>query len=93
MSKTDKELFRDYLNSKEPGNDIDTVGTLYLTGHEYHGVDHVLRDIAVSIIMGDPQPVDELTEAADLFRGVVGNLERLKNGFLAYKAAHVEAAA
>ncbi|MCY1364773.1 hypothetical protein D9M69_515930 [compost metagenome] len=87
MSTTDKELFREYLMSKEPDNDIDTVGTLYLTGHEYHDVDGLLRDIANSIIIGDPQPVEELAEAAEVFRGAAANMDRLKEGFIAYKAA------
>jgi hypothetical protein len=87
MSKTDKELFRDFLNSKERGNDIDTVGTLYLTGHEYDGIDDALRDMANGVIVGGADPTQELDFALQQYRGVVHNLERLMKGFLAYKAA------
>lgn len=86
MSKTDKELFRDYLMSKEAGQD-DSVGTLYLTGHECFGIDEMLRDVVNSIVTADPQPLEELDFLADELRGLLHNLAHVRKGFIAYKAA------
>lgn len=90
MSKTDKELFNDYLLTKEPGSGVDTVGTLYLTGHECFGIDEMLRDVVNSIINADPEPVEELDFLMDELRGLLHNLAHVKKGFLAYKAAQTE---
>lgn len=43
------------------------------------------------ILNGDPEPLPELEFAIQEFRGVVRNLERVKAGFLAYKAAQAAA--
>lgn len=88
MSKTDKELFRDYLMSRETGK-ADTVGTLYLTGHECFGIDAMLRDVMNSIInpTTDPQPIEELDFLMEELRGLLHNLTHLREGFLAFKAA------
>ncbi|MFC6448428.1 hypothetical protein [Shinella zoogloeoides] len=91
MSKSDKELFREYLKSKEPGQ-ADSVGTLYLMGHECFGIDQMLRDVVNSIIYADPQPVEELDFLLEELRGLVHNLAHVRQGFVAYKAAHGEAA-
>jgi hypothetical protein len=87
MPKTDKELFREYLMSKEAGNGTDTPGTLYLTGYAYHELDGLLRDIANSVIMGGVLPDEAIDEAIDTFRNVIADLERVKKGFSTYKAA------
>lgn len=86
MSKTDKELFRDYLNSKLDGG---TVGTTYFgsDNYEYHELDSVLRDIANSVIMGEVPSGEGIDEAIGTFRNVIADLERVKAGFIAYKAA------
>lgn len=88
MSQTDKELFRNYLMSKEAGK-ADTVGTLYLTGHECFGIDAMLRDVMNSIIdpKTDPQPIEELDFLMGELRGLLHNLTHLREGFLAFKAA------
>ncbi|MBX5023042.1 hypothetical protein [Rhizobium lentis] len=86
MSKTDKELFHDYLMSNEPGNGDDTVFRLYLTGHECFGIDEMLNDVVNSIIHADPEPVPELDFLMEELRGLLHNLAHVKKGFLAYKA-------
>jgi hypothetical protein len=86
MAKTDKELFRDYLMSKEKGQS-DNVGALYLTGHECFGIDEMLRDVVNSIVNADPEPVAELDFLMDELRGLLHNLAHVKKGFVAYKAA------
>lgn len=93
MSKTDKELFRDYLMSKEAER-ADTVATLYLTGHECFGIDEMLRDVVTSITNpdADPQPVEELDFLMEELRGLLHNLTHVREGFIAFKAAMKEAA-
>lgn len=88
MSKTDKELFREYLLSKEAGH-ADNVGTLYLTGHDCFGIDAMLRDVMNSIInpTSDPQPVKEIDLLMEELRGVLHNLTHVRAGFIAFKAA------
>jgi hypothetical protein len=88
MTKTDKELFRDYLMSKE-AEQADTVGTLYLTGHECFGIDEMLRDVVNSIIdpNTDPQPVEELDFLISELSGLIHNLTRVRTGFVAHKSA------
>ncbi|MBB3568729.1 hypothetical protein [Rhizobium sp. BK491] len=86
MAKTDKELFRDYLMSKEKGQS-DNVGALYLTGHECFGIDEMLRDVVNSIVNADPQPVEELDFLMQELRGLLHNLAHVRNGFIAYKAS------
>ena len=88
MSKTDKELFRDYLNSKMEDR-ADTVGATYFAehGHEFYDFDRVLTDIADAIVSHQPEPLDELDHAINTFKGAVADLERVKAGFIAYKAA------
>ncbi|MEY9375889.1 hypothetical protein [Rhizobium leguminosarum] len=93
MSKTDKELFREYLASKEPGNGEDTVFRLYLTGHECFGIDEMLNDVVNSIVNADPEPVQELDFLMDELRGLLHKLAHVKKGFLAYKAAQTGEAA
>jgi hypothetical protein len=88
---TDKELFRDYLMSKEAGKS-DTVGTLYLTGYDVFGIDEMLRDVANSIINADPQPIEEIDFLMDELRGVLRNLTHIRTGFVAYKEAQGAAA-
>jgi predicted P-loop ATPase/GTPase len=88
MTKTDKELFRDYLNSKMEDRD-ETVGATYFPekGYEFYDFDRVMTDIANAIVNYEPEPLDELDHAIDNFSGAIADLERVKAGFLAYKAA------
>jgi hypothetical protein len=88
MSKTDKELFREYLMSKE-AEQADTVATLYLTGHECFGIDAMLRNVMNSIInpTTDPKPVEEIDFLMEELRGLLHNLTHVREGFIAYKAA------
>lgn len=93
MSKTDKELFREYLMSKMADRD-DTVGETYFPkkGYEFHHFDRVMTDVANAIVNYDPEPLEELDHAIDTFSGAIADLERVKAGFIAYKAAQGEAA-
>ncbi|MGG7577355.1 hypothetical protein [Rhizobium sp. Nf11,1] len=84
MSKTDKELFREYLRTKVEG---ETVEAAYLDGYDYFDIDEVLASLARAIITAEPEPVAELDLAIERFRTVAENLEHLKAGFLAYRAA------
>ncbi|MBY3493884.1 hypothetical protein [Rhizobium laguerreae] len=84
MSKSDKELFREYLRTKVEGQ---TVEAAYLDGYEYFDIDEVLARMTRAITTFDPEPVEELEHAIERFRTVVENLEHLKAGFLAYRAA------
>lgn len=93
MSKTDKELFRDYLMSKE-AEQPDTVEALYLRGFECFDIDTMLRDVMNSIVhpTTDPKPVEEINFLMEELRGLLHNLTHVREGFIAYKAAHGEAA-
>lgn len=87
MSKTDKELFRDYLMSKMDDR-CDTVGATYFAenGYGFYDLDRVLADIANAIMNYEPEPLAELNYAIDTFRCAAANLERVKAGFIAYKS-------
>ncbi len=93
MTKNDKELFREYLNSKVPESGADSVFALYLTGHECFGIDAMLAGVVNSIINADPEPVDELDFLMEELRGLQHNLGRVKAGFLEYKAKLIGEAA
>ncbi|WP_043062407.1 hypothetical protein [Brucella anthropi] len=88
MSKTDKELFREYLNSKIEGRE-DTVGVTYFAkdGYEFYDLDRLLINIADAIVTYDPEPLAELDHAIGTFGNVLDDLERVRAGFIAYKAA------
>lgn len=92
MSKNDKELFRDYMMSTEAGRGGDSNYTLYFTGFECFGIDEMLRDVMNSIVSADPEPVEELELLEQELRGVLSNVIRVKNGFIAYKAKHGQVA-
>ena len=93
MSKTDKELFRDFLRSKMADRD-ETVGATYFPGdgYEFYDFDRVMTDIANAIVNHEPEPLEELDHAIDTLTGAIADLERVKAGFIAYKAAQGEAA-
>lgn len=88
MSKTDKELFREYLNSKMEDRE-DTVGVTYFAkdGYEFYDLDRLLLNIADAIVTYDPEPLAELDHAIGTFGNVIDDLERVRAGFIAYKAA------
>ncbi len=93
MSKSDKELFREYLNSKARPEHPDTVFSYYLTGHECFGIDEMLEGVVNSILNADPTPVEELDFLISELGGLRQNLRRVKEGFIQFQAAQAEATA
>lgn len=93
MAKTDKELFREYLNSKARPEHSETVFNYYLTGHECFGIDEMLEGVVNSILNADPKPVEELDFLMEELGGLLQNLARVKDGFIQYQASQAEGAA
>ena len=86
MSKSDKELFRDYLYSKE-ADSSETIGKRYLAGRECFDMDNMMRNVVNSILYADPQPVEELDFLVEELTDLYNNVLHVKKGFIAYKAA------
>jgi hypothetical protein len=89
MKKTDKELFREYLESTVPEQG-QTVFQHYLAGFECFGIDTMLKGVMRSIVKADPEPDAELDFLMNELRDLIDNLAHVRKGFVAFKTMQSE---
>lgn len=85
MSKTDNELFHEFLMSKNA--DGRTISETYLSGFKLF-LDTVIADLMHHVINGKVDPVEEIELASGEVSALKISLESLRNGFIAYKASN-----